>query len=98
MDIIMQISSSNRIIRIFPLQRFMREQRESLLFIVIFYIAFTLVPLLVWGGVNMGLSLVLGMVTALVLTIVIVRWPLVGLYVVAGCVLLIEDNPAPFSM
>src|SRR5437868_3714733 len=97
MDIVMQRSSSNRILGIFSIQRLTREQHEIVLFVVMFYIAFSLAPLLVWGGVNLGLSLVLGIVTALVLAIVIVRWPLVGLYVVAGCVLLIEDNPAPIS-
>src|SRR5690242_429735 len=98
MDIIMQKSINNRIIEIFSVQRLTRERYETLLFIVIACIAFGLAPLLVWGGVNMGLSLVLGIVVALGLTIVIVRWPLVGLYVVAGCILLIEDNPAPISM
>src|SRR5689334_8974843 len=98
MDISMQRSSSNRILGIFSLQRLTREQHETLLFVVMFCIAFCLVPLLVGGGANLGLSLVLGIITALVLAIVIVRWPLVGLYVVAGCILLIEDNPAPISM
>ncbi len=94
----MQRSSSNKILGIFSLQRLTREQHETLLFVVMFCIAFSLVPLLVGGGANLGLSLVLGIITALVLAIVIVRWPLVGLYVVAGCILLIEDNPAPISM
>lgn len=97
MDIIMQIFSNNRIIEISSVQRFTRDRREILLFIVVACTAFSLAPLLVWSGVNMGLSLALGIVMALGLAIVIVRWPLVGLYVVAGCVLLIEDNPPPVS-
>jgi len=70
-----------------------QKRRDMLLFIIIFCTVFSLTPLLVLGGVTLGFSLVLGSLVALIIAALIVRWPLVGFYVVAGCVVLIESEP-----
>ena len=69
------------------------KQRDDRLFIVIFLIVLTFVPLLVLTGWAVGFSSVLGALAILTIAILIARWPLVGLYVVGGCALLIEQEP-----
>src|SRR6266700_7618376 len=71
----------------------MSKREDLLLFIVIFSTVLSLTPLLVLGGLTVGFGLVLGIVVSLLTAVLIVRWPLTGIYVVAGCALLIEEQP-----
>ncbi len=68
---------------------------DLLLFIVIFVAVFSITPLLVLAGLTVGFGLVLGIVVSLIIAALIVRWPLIGVYIAAGCVVLIEDAPLP---
>src|SRR5438094_199415 len=73
-----------------------RKRYDALLFIVIFVTVFSITPLLVLGGANIGFSLVLDVLGGLVLLTVsalIVLWPVTGFYVVVGLVVLIEEGP-----
>jgi hypothetical protein len=71
------------------------KRTDLLLFLVIFVTVLSVTPLLIWGGVSMGFSYILGALAALVVAALVVKWPLAGLYVVAGCVVLVEREPLP---
>ena len=93
MGIYMQpvIISKTRMIVFDPLSR--AKRNDILLFIVIFVAAFSLTPLLVLGGLTVGFGLVLSIAVSLIIAALIVRWPLAGVCIAAGCVVLIEDSP-----
>jgi len=71
------------------------KRNDVMLFIVIFVTVFSLTPLLVLGGLTVGFGLVLAIVASLVIAALIVRWPLTGVYIALGCVVLIEEEPLP---
>jgi hypothetical protein len=52
-----------------------------------------LASLMVLGGVTIGFGLALAVPAILVGAALIVGWPLVGFYVVAGCAVLVEQSP-----
>ena len=70
-----------------------KKSSDTLLFIVIFVTALGLTPLLIFAGVDIGFSMLLGLITALALAISLVRWPIIGFLAVAACVALIEQEP-----
>ena len=69
------------------------RRTDLLLFLVIFVTVFSATPLLVLGGAAIGFKYVLGGLLALIAAILVVRWPLTGFYVIAGCVVLVEQEP-----
>src|SRR5215469_1754025 len=71
------------------------KRKDTLLFIVIFVIVFSLTPLLILAGLAVGFGLVLGMAVSLIIAALTVCWPLVGVYTALGCVVLIEEAPLP---
>jgi len=73
----------------------MKKSSNMLFFSVIFVAALGITPLLILAGVNIGFSMLLGLIGALALAIAIVRWPVVGFFAIAGCVALIEQEPLP---
>ncbi|OLB57076.1 MAG: hypothetical protein AUI01_05325 [Ktedonobacter sp. 13_2_20CM_2_56_8] len=73
----------------------MSKRNDVLLFIVIFAAVFSLTPLFVLGGLTVGFGLVLGIAASLASAALIVRWPLAGVYIAAGCAVLIEEAPLP---
>ncbi len=70
-----------------------QKRSDRRLFILIFAIVFGLTPLLALAGWMIGFSTVLGLSVVLVVVVLIARWPIIGFYVVAGCALLIEQEP-----
>lgn len=70
-----------------------RKRSDILLFIVIFAMTFSIAPLLILGGLNIGLGLLLGIPGALIITYLLIRWPLTGFYLIAGSALLVEEQP-----
>lgn len=70
-----------------------RKREDTLLFIVVFITVFSLTPLLVLSGVTIGFGLTLGGITAVTIAMLVVRWPVVGFFVVAGCTLLVDQGP-----
>ena len=73
----------------------MSKRNDVLLFIVIFAAVFSLTPLFVLGGLTVGFGLVLGIAASLASAALIVRWPLAGVYIAAGCAVLSEEAPLP---
>jgi hypothetical protein len=71
----------------------MRKRNDLVLFIVLFFTLLGLTPLIVLAGVTFGISLLLGVLGATILAAAIVRWPTLGLYIVAGCAFLVEQEP-----
>ena len=70
-----------------------RKRSDTLLFIVIFATTFSIAPLLIFGGLSVGPWLLLGIPAALIITYLIIRWPLAGLFFIAGSALLVEIQP-----
>src|SRR5579884_3255960 len=70
-----------------------RRRVERLLFICICIVALVLAPLLVLAGSVIGFSTLLALTAVLAALVLIVRWPIVGLYVIAACALLVEQDP-----
>lgn len=70
-----------------------RRKSDILLFVVIFVTAFSLTPVFILSGLTLGLGLLLGVLGALTVTVVIVRWPSAGFYFAAASALLIEEQP-----
>ena len=70
-----------------------QRHSDRRLFIIIFAIVFGLTPLLTLAGEKIGFSTVVGLSVVLAVVVLIVRWPVLGLYVVAGCALLVEADP-----
>src|SRR2546429_551407 len=71
---------------------------ELLLFTVIFVSTLSLTLLLILTGLSVGFDQVLGIAVALIIAILIVRWPLIGVYIVAGSVVLIDETPLPIPI
>lgn len=70
-----------------------RRRGDRLLFTSIFIIALALAPLLVLAGAAIGFSTLLAATVVLAAAVSIVRWPVVGFYVVVACALLVEQDP-----
>lgn len=70
-----------------------RRRSDTLLFIVIVIVVSCLIPLLVLSGATFGFNATVGWLVVLAATLSIARWPVVGMYVVLGCALLIEQVP-----
>src|SRR5256714_11791158 len=70
------------------------ERRSNMLMlIVISVVVFSLAPLLVLGGASLGSSVVLGLIIIPAVATLIIRWPVVGFYVVSACTVLVEQSP-----
>ena len=69
------------------------KKSDLLLFIVIFVTVFFATPLLVLGGAAIGFQYLLGILAALAAAVLVVKWPIIGLYVLTGCVALVEEEP-----
>lgn len=70
-----------------------QRRRDTLLFIVIFITIFSLTPLVVLSGAIVGFEYILSGLVALIFALLVIRWPIVGFYVVAGSALLVEQGP-----
>lgn len=70
-----------------------RERSDRLVFITIFTGVLCLMPILIIGSVAIGLGLVLAILAILIMAVIIMRWPIVGFFLLLGCTLLIEQSP-----
>ena len=70
-----------------------QKRSDTLLFMVIFVTALGITPLLILAGASIGFSVLIGLIAALAVATSIVRWPAFGFFVVAGCVVLVEQEP-----
>jgi|SRR5450755_448635 O-Antigen ligase len=69
-----------------------RRRHERHISIVLFITLFSFTPLFILLGTKTGFSILLASALILALTLAIVRWPIVGLYAVAGSAFLIEQE------
>lgn len=74
------------------------KRSNIILFIVIFVTVFSLTPLIVLGGAIVGFGVVLAVLVALTIAALAVRWPIVGFFVILGCVVLLEQDPLRFNI
>jgi O-Antigen ligase len=72
-----------------------RKRGDLLFFIVLFISMLCLTPLIVMSGVAYGYGISLGILGVLVVSVLVVRWPIAGLFAALGSTLLIEQNPLP---
>ncbi len=83
---------------------FIRELQQRLrrnelrLFVTICGVVCCLTPLLVMAGVSFGVGILLAGAVVVVAAVVIARWPVTGFFIVAGCVLLIDQEPLQASI
>jgi general stress protein CsbA len=65
------------------------------MFIALLGVVCVLTPLLVLGGFILSFGSVLGILAALAVVCLVAVWPLTGFYLVAGCAILVEEEPLP---
>ena len=70
-----------------------RQHSDIILFLAIFLVTLCLTPVIVLGGWVIGFSYVLAILVALLFALIIIRWPVVGLFIIVGCALVIEQDP-----
>src|SRR5437773_9718468 len=75
-----------------------QKRDDIMVFIAVFVIVLSLTPALILGGVTLGFAVILGIIAALTCGFVVVRWPIVGLFLVVGSVVLIEQNPRAYNI
>lgn len=94
----MQPSLSHKAVHTVSTLLVSQKRSDTLLFIVVFVTALGITPLLILAGASIGFSLTLGIIAALAITISIVRWPVIGFFVIVGCVTLVEQEALPTSI
>jgi len=70
-----------------------RRRSDLFLFAILFIGALCFTLLMVFSGAAIGFSLVLAIAAILIIAILVVRWPVVGFFVVLGCALVIDQSP-----
>jgi hypothetical protein len=68
-------------------------KRDTILFFIFFLALLSLAPLLMFWGLSVGLSLVLGVMVAPILAVAFICWPILGLYLVAAAAFIVEQAP-----
>jgi hypothetical protein len=73
----------------------LKERRRSdlLLFLVLLVSMLALVPMLVVAGIALGFGYVFAVLVVMILTAVVIRWPIVGFFVVLVSALAIDQSP-----
>jgi hypothetical protein len=70
-----------------------QRKRDVWTFVGVAGLALAVTVVLVLAGTSIGPNLALGGLVVLVLALVIVRWPVVGLFVAAASALFVEESP-----
>lgn len=74
------------------------SKRDLLLFGTIFLSALFATPLVLLAGNRVGYAVIITALLVLILAIVVMLRPIIGLFLVAGAALIIEQNPIPFEI
>lgn len=69
------------------------KRSDLILFTIIFITTLGFTLLSVLAGRQVGSTVVMAILAALIATALVVRWPAVGFFVVVGCAVLVEENP-----
>jgi len=72
-----------------------RKRSDRRLFLLLLIVTCCLVPLLVVGGIKLGIGLVLALLGVIVVVALLVIWPVFGFFVVLACTLFIDQSPLP---
>lgn len=70
-----------------------RRHSDILLFLAIFLVTLCLTPVIVLGAWSIGFSYVLAIFVAFLFTLIIIKWPVFGLFVIVACALVVEQDP-----
>ncbi len=70
-----------------------RKRSDWIAFLVISLIMLGVAPLLVMLGLRVGAGLVIGIVGVIVVGALLVRWPIIGFFLVAICALAVDQGP-----
>jgi O-Antigen ligase len=70
-----------------------RTRHDITLFIILFVALVSLTPVLTLWGLSAGMAIVLATLGGLVLATVLIRWPILGLYLIALCAFVVEQEP-----
>jgi O-Antigen ligase len=70
-----------------------RTRHDIVLFIILFVMLLSVTPLLAFWGVTAGIAVAIGLLVAPILAAAFVRWPIMGLYLIALCVFVVENEP-----
>src|SRR3954451_9849790 len=70
-----------------------QRKRDVRTFVGVAGVALAVTVLLVLAGTSIGPDLALGGLLVLVLVLVIIRWPVVGLFIAAASALFVEESP-----
>jgi hypothetical protein len=70
-----------------------RNRHDTILFIILVLMLLGLAPLLMFWGLSVGLALVLAVILAPILAFTFILWPVLGLYLLALCAFVIEQEP-----
>ena len=70
-----------------------RRHSDLFLFVAIFIGLLCLVPGMVIGGIAVGFSIMLALPAILLITALVVRWPILGFFAILGCTLVVDQSP-----
>ena len=70
-----------------------QKRTDRLLFIAICCTAVFVTPLVVLADINLGLSLLLSVAAVIGIAALVIRWPQAGFFVIAGCIVFIDQAP-----
>jgi cell division protein FtsW (lipid II flippase) len=73
-----------------------RKRGNLLFFIVVFISMLCITPLIVMIGVAYSFGISLAIIGAIVIFVLVIRWPIAGYFVALGSTLLLEQNPLPY--
>lgn len=70
-----------------------RRRSDLLLFLLLFIGMLSFVPALVMGGIAIGFSYIFAILVVLIITALVIRWPIIGFFVILGAALAIDQSP-----
>lgn len=74
------------------------RQRERLLFILMLALTFGIMPIMVFTQKQLGFALALSVLVAAVIVVLLVRWPIFGLYVLVTSAVVVEQEPLSYPI
>lgn len=73
----------------------LRRSSDLKLFLVVFVVALGLAPMLTLAGLNIGFGTLLGLLLAVGIAVLTVRWPVFGLFISLAAAVVIEEGKLP---
>jgi O-antigen ligase/polysaccharide polymerase Wzy-like membrane protein len=70
-----------------------RTRHDTILFIILLLTLFSLTPFLTLWGLSAGIAVIIGLLVVPPLVFALLRWPMLGLYLIATCAFIVELDP-----